>query len=50
MDTWMDQGTGKRAKEDMEPKKNNFTALETTSCFIMKTLQVKSSVSMISFN
>ena len=34
----MDQGIAKGAKEDMEPKKNYFTTLDTTSCFIMKTL------------
>ena len=47
MDTQMGQGVGKGKKENMEPKKNYFTTLDTTSCFVMKTLLVKSSVYVI---
>lgn len=42
----MGQGVGK-GKKNMEPKKNYFTTLDTTSCFVMKTLLVKPSVYMI---
>lgn len=38
MDNWMGQGIGKGAKEDREHKKNYFTTLGTTSCFVMRTL------------
>lgn len=43
MDNWVGQWIGKWVKEDMKPKKNYFTIFGTTSCFVMKTLQVKSS-------
>lgn len=42
----MNQGIGKGAKEDMEPKENYFTTQDTTSSYIMKT-QVKASVCVI---
>lgn len=34
----MGKKIGKGANEDMEPKKNYFTTLGTTSCFVMKTI------------